>query len=373
MRVVINTAHQRFGGAVQVALSFINECMHYKGDEFIVWVGPGLKELLDIDSFPSNFTFTYFDFGVINLFTTFVINYRLKKEETIVSPDVIIATSGPTYFHSRAPQIIGFNLPLYIYNDSPYVNYMPWRKKLVYFVKRWIHFYFFKRDGSGFLAQTDDVNRRVRIALDTDRVHTVTNTHSSYYANWQPVSTKLPMRIGRVFRLVAISAFYRHKNLEIIPEVLKVLRLRGFNHVQFVLTLPDSDYQKLLGCHSSDGMMNVGPLLPIECPSIYAQCDALFLPTLAECFSAAYPEAMVMRKPIITTDLDFAHAICGDAALYFGPKDPVSAADAIERLLMNPELSDSLVQNGIHQLTTFDTAGDRARKYLDICSDYVTK
>ncbi len=45
------------------------------------------------------------------------------------------------------------------------------------------------------------------------------------------------------------------------------------------------------------------------------------MPTLLECFSASYLEAMYMKKIIFTSDLPFAHTVCKDAAFYFAPHD----------------------------------------------------
>ena len=70
MEIVINSSTQRFGGSVQVALSFIYECIHFPENNYHVWVGPGVKKSLKESDFPNNFKFYDFDFGVINLSTT---------------------------------------------------------------------------------------------------------------------------------------------------------------------------------------------------------------------------------------------------------------------------------------------------------------
>jgi hypothetical protein len=72
-----------------------------------VWVGSGVKKFLKEEDFPPNFHFTYFNFGTTTIQNTFRINRVLQKKEQQINPDIIIATSGPTYFHSKAPQIIG--------------------------------------------------------------------------------------------------------------------------------------------------------------------------------------------------------------------------------------------------------------------------
>ena len=100
---------------------------------------------------------------------------------------------------------------------------------------------------------------------------------------------------------------------------------------------------------------------------LYQQTDALFLPSLLECFSANYVEAMAMSRPIITTRLGFAQTICGDAALYFNPLDSESALDQILRLRADDDLRNALVRKGLEELRRYGTAQERAHTYLEIC------
>ena len=181
MRIVINTAHQRFGGAIQVALSFLHECIHFTEHEYHVWLGHGVGNEIDTSDFPVNFSFYEHDFGTIGFRTIPLIQKTLAELEDQIKPDIIIATSGPTYYNSKAPQVIGFNLPLYIYPESPYVQQMSFKQKLKLWLKKKAHFYYFKRDAKAYVVQTDDVNNRVQKALGTSQVHTVTNTHSKFY------------------------------------------------------------------------------------------------------------------------------------------------------------------------------------------------
>jgi len=365
MNILINTAHQRFGGAIQVALSFIHECRHFPQHNYYVWVGPGVRKSLREQDFPDNFHFQHFDFGVITLAKTFRIHNTLSQVEKEVQPDCIIATSGPSYFHSQAPQIVGFNLGLYIYSNSLFQEQLNWYQKIRKELKRRLHYYYFKRDADYFVVQTDDVNQRVRQALDTDQVLRVTNTASSYYTDWTAYPPKLSPKAKGTFRFITISSYYAHKNLELIPEVLRELQSRGITQVEFVLTLKEQDFQTHIG--AQPGIINVGPVRPEACPSLYQECDALFLPTLAECFSASYPEAMSMEKPIVTTDLGFARSICGEAALFYEAKNARAAAEQIERLIHDQALQKDLITKGKEQLKAFDTPRERAEKYLALC------
>ena len=366
MKVLINTSHLRFGGALQVALSFIQECRYFPQHQYHVLVGPGVAKSLRTDDFTTNFQFEYFDFGIINLRKAILINKTLQSVERRIRPDCIITTSGPSYFRSQAPQVMGYNLGLYIYPESPFIQSLSFWWKIRINIKRKFHFYFFKRDADAFIVQTDDVNTRVRKALSTKNVVTVTNTYGSFYKNWDIMPNKLPQKAPNIFRFVTISAYYKHKNLDIIPKVIKELERRNVKNVEFVLTLKPSDFDKYI--HKHDRIHNLGPIRPEECPALYAECDGMFLPTLAECFSASYPEAMIMEKPIITTDLGFARSICGAAALYYEANDPVAAAEKIAALIKDACLQNKLKEIGKIQLQSFDTPRQRARKYLEICA-----
>lgn len=233
-----------------------------------------------------------------------------------------------------------------------------------------MHYYYFKRDAVAYVVQTDDVNQRVRKALKTKHVYTVTNTHNQFYVDPDLNQKLLPERFADEFRLLTLTSYYPHKDLERIPKIANILQERGIHHVRFILTLKNEDFEQKIEKHPY--VVNVGPILPKDCPALYAACDAMLLPTLAECFSASYPEAMVMKKPIITTNLGFAKSICGDAALYFDAQNAKAAADKIVELMGNDALSRELIACGLEQLKTFDSTRQRAEKYLDLCKQVVS-
>jgi len=65
-------------------------------------------------------------------------------------------------------------------------------------------------------------------------------------------------------------------------------------------------------------------------PSLYAQSDALLMPTLLESFSGTYVEAMFHKIVILTSKLDFAEDVCGESAFYFDPTSPEDILASIE-------------------------------------------
>ena len=99
----------------------------------------------------------------------------------------------------------------------------------------------------------------------------------------------------------------------------------------FVLTLDKNDIK--IAENNSSYVTFLGKVKIQDCPSLYNNCDFMFLPTLLECFSASYCEAMKMELPILTSDLDFARGICEKAAVYFNPMSVKSIAKCFINLL----------------------------------------
>ena len=367
MKILINSAHQRFGGAVQVAVSFLNECKNFEAHEYVVCMGPGISKVVDPRDFPSNFTFYTFDFGAVNFVKAFHINRELRKVEKEECPDAVISHTGPSYFNSRAPQLIGYNLPVFIYPESPYVKGMSLKTKMKIQCKKWIQHWFLRRDAAALSVQTNDVNQRISKVFKSIPVHTVTNNASHYFTEPKVFPKKLPVPQPKEFRFLTLTSYYPHKDLEIIPRIADILENRGVNDVKFILTLKEEDFKSRLEDHPQ--VINIGPVPINEAPSIYQECNALFLPSLAECFSASYAEAMRSNKPIVTTEMGFAKSVCGNAALYYEPVNALKAADAIIRLIQDKSLQETLIKTGQEQLTTFDTPKERAAKYLEICAE----
>lgn len=373
MRLLINTSNLRFGGAVQVALSFVHECRRHDEHEYHVALGPGVGTVLDPGDFPGNFHFHKKSFGMIRLQKLPRVQRELSALEASIQPDCVVTTSGPPFWRSRAPHLVGFNRPLFIYPESPYLKTMPAARKAKLAVQRWLHCRYFRRDADALLVQTDDVNQRVRRLLGTEQVHTVTNNHNGWYEEDAHHPPRLPGRKQGAFRLLTLTNYYPHKNLELIPQAIERLPDTLQNRVEFVLTLTEAQYRGQIGSQIPAQVRLIGPVPPPECPSLYRECDAMFLPTLAECFSASYPEAMKMDKPIVTTDLGFARSICDNAALYYTPCDASSAAEQIARLVNEPDLQETLRRNGRGRLAAFDTPAQRAEKILGICQLLVSE
>ncbi|MBD3792519.1 MAG: glycosyltransferase family 4 protein [Campylobacterales bacterium] len=297
----------------------------------------------------------------------------LDALESQIGPDIVFTVFGPSYWRPKARHLLGF-ADGWVYNpDSVAYDRLPLLKRFKMRLHAMYKAFYIKQDADYFMIETEDAKQKLSetIRIGIEKIYVVGNTCSSVFEdksyldktneNYLTLSEKEKYE----FRLVYIAHNHANKNISVIAQVLPLLE--GYN-VKFVLTLDEDSYTKIF--HSvvgQDKIINVGPIPHKTCPSLYAQCDALFAPTLLETFSAAYPEAMKMEKPILTSNYSFATDVCGDAALYFDPLDPIDIAAKIRMLVDDPMLRQELVDKGKKRVQTFETARSRAEKYVALC------
>lgn len=209
------------------------------------------------------------------------------------------------------------------------------------------------------------------LGIPESRVKVIPNTFSDIFLK-TPATARANEIAARPTRVFTLAHPNPHKNLTIIPKVADILRRTDqARNYRFTVTLPDTGrevkkFWRLAKDLGAELMIeNAGRLKLEECPEWYAKSNIVFLPTLLETFSATYPEAMQMGKPIVTTDLDFAHDICGDAAIYYSPLSAKAAADAIMKVASNAALRVDLVARGRDQLKRYPSPEEKYQMQLE--------
>jgi glycosyltransferase involved in cell wall biosynthesis len=84
-----------------------------------------------------------------------------------------------------------------------------------------------------------------------------------------------------------------------------------------------------------------------------SHAEAVVQPSLYEGFGLPPLEAMAAGCPAIVSRAASLPEVCGDAALYFDPLDSGSIAEAILRLLHQPELRATLRRRGLERASQF--------------------
>ena len=173
-------------------------------------------------------------------------------------------------------------------------------------------------------------------------------------------------------KLLALTRYYPHKNLEIFIDVASRIRDQRRSY-KIILTIAANQHQnaarllqQIRDRHLDDIIVNVGPVAMADVPSLYRSCDGLFMPTLLESFSGTYVEAMFHRLPIFTSDLDFARGVCGDAACYFDPHDADDIVHKVDTAFANPALISGLLRAGDRMLNSLSDWPNSFRRYQKI-------
>jgi len=364
MKIIINISNIHVGGGTQVALSFVHFLSKFSNHQFIIFASEKVYTQIDFDVLPERIEVVKVNFGMKE--------WLLGKSKDMLllesnyDPNVVFTLFGPSYWTPKAKHLSGFAMPWLINPETKAFGELSIKMWLIKNTQNKVKGYFVKKNSNYFVVETEDVKKRLNkfFNFSLSNIWVVDNTYNQYFKRVEIKKTKT----NEFFRLITITANYPHKNLRIINKVLPILIERGLK-VCFTLSISSDEFKNTFG-EGSDYLKNLGPVSSKDCPRYYNESDALFLPTLLECFTASYPEAMIMGRPILTSDLPFAKQICGEGnALFFDPLNAVDIADKIEKLVKEKELYDDLVQRGLSRVQDFCSSEERANSYISILEE----
>jgi len=181
-------------------------------------------------------------------------------------------------------------------------------------------------------------------------------------------------RLQGKFVLFCLCNYYTHKNLEGLIDTFTRYRNELRDYVILLSILPEQSKKARIFLSRiekegvGENIINLGQRghPHPELAGYYQHSQGMILPTLLESYSSTYIEAMQSSCPILTSDLDFAREVCGDAAVYFNPWEPRSIRDAILRLKNETGLADLLIERGKTLLAKFPRSWDEiARNAMD--------
>lgn len=366
MKFIINATNLSSGGALQVTRSLMYEWSRSDaGHEFHFFLSPHFGE--------SDLSMQRPWLHIIRLAekpvygTVQMSRHRrfMQQQEIKIGPDAIFTVFGPSLWRPEGPHLCGFANGVFLFSSDAFIKER-FRKglfsKLSYALRRMLLFRELKNNADHFWVETDTAAKALsrEVNISSSAISVIGNTYPGllHYAPVAPYGDRL--------RLLYLSAYYPHKNFEILPSLIGELAATN-RKVTFLLTLPESAFQKLAQQISVAGYLeNIGPVTADQLQSCYDQCDAAFIPSLLETFSASFPEAMQTGKPILCSDRPFAHDICGDAALYFDPLNVQDIAARIEAIASSEALRETLIQKGFARLAKMETPEGRAQKLLSL-------
>jgi glycosyltransferase involved in cell wall biosynthesis/ubiquinone/menaquinone biosynthesis C-methylase UbiE len=261
-----------------------------------------------------------------------------------------------------------------VYRDPVAESRRRLREKLITAYGR--HLYRHLPDDITIITQTQVMKDHLcgQYGIDSRRVGIIPNTFSLARpgGNGEHASSG-GNRGGMPFTFLCLAHYYAHKNIDILVDATRKLPRYTGRPAKCVITVSPEQHpgaRRLLGQLARGQVAgkidNIGPVPSEILPDVYRSAEALIFPTLLESFSRTYLEAMYFGLPILTSDRDFAHHLCRDAATYFDPLDADSVARAMARVMEDADLRQGLVENGQRLLAQAPTWQEIATRFVDV-------
>lgn len=379
VKILVNATTITVGGGLQAAVSFI---------EYVAALGSCGPTLLFAVSMPvhnglpkplrSDSRIQRFDRSPADPLRRWRVCRELLELEQKFCADLVYSIGFPSYVVFRAAEAGRYTNGWEICDFPAAWSVLPARERLGRIMRsryrlRWA------RHARYFETQTEVAKSGIvqKLGIDPCRVFVSPNAVNPRFIDVGKGATDVSPHLPP-HRIFCLSAAHRHKNLSMIPRVAAILEREFGVDCLFVLTLPaGSDLWDAIANEAErlgvrHRVENVGPLDLDGCVGQYREARCVFLPTLAEIFSATYLEAMAMRVPIVTSDLDFARWVCEEAAVYYDPLSSKAAARAIRSVVTDAALSRALVAKGEQRLRDFPDPATKHRRLLDWLVDIAT-
>lgn len=370
MNYLINCSNLKNGGGLQVADSVCGQLNHFQQHHFVVVLSAFLTATLDrIKVYANVEVFTY---NIPDSFKSIVCGKDSYLDGLVLQykVDAVLTIFGPSRWRPRVPHLSGFALPQLVIPGSPFFQNMSCKERLRWKVWISVRKWSLKRSADCFWTENPYISNLLGKLFRNVKIYTVSNYYNQVFdspGKWKR-SITLPPFDG--ITCLSVSSPTSHKNFGILEGVIRYLRrVHPEFKVRFVLTFTIDKLPLMEDVR--DNIVYVGKTDVSECPYLYEQADIMFMPTLLECFTATYPEAMRMGVPIVTTDLEFAKGLCADAACYYSAIDPIAAAEAIYKVATDEVYRLKLTSNGKEQLKKFDNYEQRAKKLVGILEEMV--
>ncbi len=268
-------------------------------------------------------------------------------------PDVVFAMGGKGLLKPSCPQVAFPQDPHLIYPSRFFAR----ESRSYRLVKRYLKWHLSRqlRVTDAVLCQTPVVERRTIDTFGYRGRTLVCGSAVSPHLLARSADAPSPERMTSVraeLKLVYVTKYYAHKNIEALVAMFDRFRKELEGVVLFLTIAPDqhplapSVLRDIDRMGLKEAIVNLGPIPHKEIAAVYQAADAFIMPSTLETFGLPYLEAMNYGLPILTSDLDFAHAVCGDAAIYFDPWDVRSIANAVIRMRQDAGLRQRLADLG---------------------------
>lgn len=376
MKILINVVNARnVGGGLQVVHNFLLGTQQFARPD-VEWYY-AVSECLDSKYLDEIFkTKANSHYHVFPIQPDFLHTYRrvqneLRQLENDINPDVIYTILGPCYNFFKNREVIRFVHP-WVVTSNPYAwSTLPFKTK----IRMKIHILLLKklvRRIPFIVTQTEAVKQGLikELGKNPEHIRVINNVLPAVYASLE----NTPIEEQTSWVEIPVVGGGEHKNLDIIPYVLKELEESyGIKNYRFHITLPQSSpvlpviEKKIKEFGFEDRIVNHGNLKQQDLAILYRSCKISFLPSVLEVFSASTIESMYFQLPTVATNLSFNTEVFADSCLYYTPKNFKGAASQIVKAVTDEKLRSELCDKMKKQLLRFNSF----EKYFNDTVDFL--
>ena len=371
IKIVVNAVSLRSAGGRSVAINFLRAANQSSRDFLMEVFAPADSGYEDCAS-PRIRIHIVPDWINQNWLRPVTDEHWLTKRIDDLAPDVIFSMGNFSVPSSRK-QVVLFMWPYATYPEGEIWDRMSWKDvqtrkaKIATFRKR-------LKYADVVAPQTQTSAERLRKYYPEINELRVVPTAVALNQFKQPLSGERAAfdwsQPGK--KLLCLTRYYPHKNLEILVELARLIKFHEKPY-SVIITIADEQHvgaaqliEQIKQEEVQEVIHNIGPVPMDEVPALYELTDGLLLPTLLESFSGTYVDAMFMKKPIFTSDRDFARDVCGEAAFYFDPLSAGQILEVIESGFNDPDRLQHTLDAGYNRVSEFPDWNKVADMYLDL-------
>ncbi len=179
-------------------------------------------------------------------------------------------------------------------------------------------------------------------------------------------------------RLLYVSEYSDYKNLTTLLRAVILFREQGIGGIHLTSTADPEQFpstevlsrkiDRLLATRAlAQSSITFTGSIPYESiEKLYRDSGVFVFPSLAESFGHPLVEAMASGLPVIASDIPICREICGNAALYFSPLDPMDLVNKILVMKNYPELRLGLGEAGVKRARSKFNWRDHVSRLVEI-------
>lgn len=362
MKVLINAISAKMGGAKIVVISFIENIDENDGNEYYFLI---CKNAFNIEKYKKKNThIIYTDagyYGFAKRIWWYQVKLPLIIKKNRFDRMINLTNFGP--LNSVCKEVSLIHNPRYISKEM--WKTFDFKEKIKVFFED-ILIRISLKGTDKLVVQTNYMKQGIinKFKYPATNIYIIPNVPAKINIDSidYDLERKLNDFIGNEKNVVSnITLYVKHKNLERMLQAVKHIKDNNLCTLKLIITIEEhfnKDTENLIkmikDLNIEDYVFTVGTVNHENIHQILNKSKAFIFPSYAESLGIPFIEAIRFNIPVVAADLEFAHNVCGDAAVYFKYDDIKDMAEKIVKVVTDDKLLKKLKKNCMLQSESYD-------------------